>query len=105
MPVFWPLILLSLHPGPPSVKKYIARLSAEERQQLEARIRKGKGPARRLQKARILLKADVSDFLPSDDRLPRQKRRRKRSKPGTDVAVVRSPAFGCSDRASPAVAR
>jgi hypothetical protein len=30
-----------------SVKKYIVRLSAEERQQLEALIRKGKGPARR----------------------------------------------------------
>src|SRR6266566_1073884 len=44
-----------------SVKKYVVRLSAEERQQLEAMIRKGKGPARRLLKARILLKADVSD--------------------------------------------
>lgn len=37
------------------------RLSAEERQQLEALIRKGKAPARRLLKARILLKADVSE--------------------------------------------
>jgi hypothetical protein len=44
-----------------SVKKYVVRLSAEERQQLEALIRKGKGPARRLLKARILLKADVSE--------------------------------------------
>jgi transposase len=44
-----------------SVKKYIVRLSAEERQQLEALIRKGKAPARRLLKARILLKADVSE--------------------------------------------
>jgi transposase len=44
-----------------SVKKYVVRLSGEERQQLEALIRKGKGPARRLVKARILLKADVSD--------------------------------------------
>ena len=44
-----------------SVKKYVVRLSAEERQQLEAMIRKGKGPARQLLKARILLKADVSD--------------------------------------------
>src|ERR1700747_1515101 len=47
-----------------SVKKYVVRLSAEERQQLEAMIRKGKGPARRLLKARILLKADVSDAGP-----------------------------------------
>jgi transposase len=44
-----------------SVKKYVVRLSEEEREQLEALIRKGKGPARRLLKARILLKADVSD--------------------------------------------
>ena len=43
------------------VKKYVVRLSGEERQQLEALIRKGKGPARRLLKARILLKADVSE--------------------------------------------
>jgi transposase len=43
-----------------AVKKYVVRLSAEERQQLETLIRKGKGPARRLLKARILLKADVS---------------------------------------------
>src|ERR1700674_2299476 len=44
-----------------SVKKYIARLSSEERDQLETLIRKGKGPAQRLLKARILLKADVSE--------------------------------------------
>jgi hypothetical protein len=44
-----------------AVKKYVVRLSGDERQQLEALIRRGKGPARRLLKARILLKADVSD--------------------------------------------
>jgi len=43
------------------VKKYVARLSGEEREQLETLIRKGKGPAQRLLKARILLKADVSE--------------------------------------------
>ena len=43
-----------------SVKKYVVRLSAEEREQLEALIRKGRSPAQRLVKARILLKADVS---------------------------------------------
>jgi hypothetical protein len=37
------------------------RLSGEEREQLQALIRKGKGPASRLLKARILLKADVSE--------------------------------------------
>ena len=43
-----------------SVKKYVVRLSADEREQLESLIRKGKSPAQRLLKARILLKADVS---------------------------------------------
>jgi hypothetical protein len=44
-----------------AVKKYVVRLSGEEREQLEGLIRKGKGPAQRLLKARILLKADVSE--------------------------------------------
>ncbi|MGB8628977.1 MAG: IS630 family transposase [Xanthobacteraceae bacterium] len=44
-----------------SVKKYVVRLSGEERERLETLIRKGKSPARRVLKARILLKADVSD--------------------------------------------
>jgi Homeodomain-like domain len=44
-----------------AVKKYVVRLSGEERAELEALIRKGKSPAQRLLKARILLKADVSD--------------------------------------------
>lgn len=43
------------------VKKYVVRLSGEERDRLGALLRKGKSPARRLLKARILLKADVSD--------------------------------------------
>src|SRR5712692_3284454 len=44
-----------------SVKRYVVRLSDEERGQLEALLRKGKSPAQRLLKARILLKADVSE--------------------------------------------
>jgi hypothetical protein len=44
-----------------SVKRYLVKLSGEERAQLEALIRKGKSPAQRLLKARILLKADVSE--------------------------------------------
>src|SRR6202162_3202193 len=44
-----------------SVKKYVVRLNVDEREQLEALIRKGKNPAQRLLKARILLKADVSE--------------------------------------------
>jgi hypothetical protein len=43
-----------------SVKRYVVRLSYEEREQPEALIRKAKSPAQRLLKARILLKADVS---------------------------------------------
>jgi hypothetical protein len=45
----------------PSVKKFVVRLSAEEREQLQVLVRKGKSPAKRLLKARILLKADVSE--------------------------------------------
>ena len=54
-----------------SVKKYVVRLSGEERERLETLIGKGKSPARRILKARILLKADVSDGGPgwSDTRM------------------------------------
>ncbi len=54
-----------------SVKKYVVRLSSEERERLEALIGKGKSPAGRLLKARILLKADVSEAGPrwSDNRI------------------------------------
>ncbi len=44
-----------------AVKKYVVRLSAEEREQLNDLIRSGKRSAQLLTKARILLKADVSD--------------------------------------------
>jgi hypothetical protein len=45
----------------PSVKRYVVRLRVEERRELEAMIRKGKSSAARLLKARIVLKADVSE--------------------------------------------
>ena len=45
-----------------SVKKYVVRLSREERERLETLIQKGKSPSKRLLKARILLKADVRSF-------------------------------------------
>ena len=45
-----------------AVKKYVVRLSAEERAQLDELIRKGKRSAQLLAKARILLKADVSEL-------------------------------------------
>ena len=44
-----------------AVKKYVVRLSAEERDRLDALIRSGKHSAQLLTKARILLKADVSE--------------------------------------------
>jgi len=37
-------------------------VSADEREQLEARIRKGNSPAQRLLKARYYVKADVSEY-------------------------------------------
>jgi Homeodomain-like domain len=44
-----------------AVKKYVVRLSAEEREYLDQLIRKGKSSAQRLMKARILLKADIGE--------------------------------------------
>ena len=45
-----------------AVKKYVVRLDAEERDRLDELIRKGKRSAQLLTKARILLKADVSEL-------------------------------------------
>ena len=44
-----------------AVKKYVVRLTAEERAVLNELVSKGKRSAQLLRKARILLKADVSD--------------------------------------------
>jgi hypothetical protein len=44
-----------------AVKKYVVRLNGEEYDRLNELIRKGKRSAQLLTKARILLKADVSD--------------------------------------------
>jgi len=44
-----------------AVKKYVVTLSTEEREQLEVLIRTGKHSARKLLRARILLKADASE--------------------------------------------
>jgi hypothetical protein len=42
-------------------KQYVVTLSGKELDRLNAMIRKGKHPARKLLEGRILLKADVSD--------------------------------------------
>ena len=44
-----------------AIKKYVVKLSFEEREQLNTLIHKGKHRAGQLMKARILLKADASD--------------------------------------------
>jgi transposase len=44
-----------------AVKKYVVRLSTDEREKLAALIRSGKRSAQLLTKARLLLKADVSE--------------------------------------------
>ena len=44
-----------------AVKKYVVRLSGEERERLKSLVRAGKSPAQLLTKARILLKADASE--------------------------------------------
>ena len=44
-----------------AVKKYVVKLDEAERNHLQALINKGKSPAKRLLKARILLKADASE--------------------------------------------
>jgi hypothetical protein len=44
-----------------AVKKYVVELGAEERERLEALVRAGKSPTQLLTRARILLKADVSE--------------------------------------------
>ena len=46
------------------MKKYIVRLSREERKSLKSLITSGKGPARMFTRARILLKADVGEEGP-----------------------------------------
>jgi hypothetical protein len=53
------------------MKKYIVRLSAEERQILLKLITSGRGPARMFTRARVLLKADGSDEGPewSDEQI------------------------------------
>ena len=44
-----------------AVKKYVVKLSLDERERLETMIHNGKHPAQRLTKARILLKADAGE--------------------------------------------
>jgi transposase len=85
-------------------------LSAEERATLEAMISKGYGPANQLLKARILLKADVSELGEgwSDERIARAldtsistiyRTRQRLVEEGLDAALRRKP------RERPSIAR
>lgn len=47
------------------MKKYIVKLSEQEREEFQEWISKGKSSARKLLHARILLKADASENGPS----------------------------------------
>jgi len=53
------------------MKKYIVRISEEERESLKTLASSGKGPARMFTRARILLKADVGEGGPAwpDDKI------------------------------------
>lgn len=53
------------------MKKYRVKLSKDRRQQLEQEVKTGKGPARQLTHARILLKADEGEYGPgwSDEQI------------------------------------
>jgi hypothetical protein len=44
-----------------AVKKYVVKLSAEERERLDKLIHGGKRPVRQVTRARVLLKADVGE--------------------------------------------
>ena len=83
-------------------KRFVVRLSVEEREQLEAIVAKGKAAARKLTRARILLKADGSDHGPawSDEEISRaldlatitvHRVRRDFVEGGLDGALVRRP--------------
>ena len=53
-----------------AVKRYVVKLSAEERERLNTLIQSGKHPARKLTRARILLKADAGEGWGRMERQP-----------------------------------
>jgi transposase len=81
-------------------KKYVVRLSADERAQLDAMIRTGKRAAQMLMKARILLAADVAGPGLSDGRIVAmlgtsrstvERVRQRLVEEGLEAALVRKP--------------
>jgi transposase len=93
-----------------AVKKYVVRLAPEERARLEEVIGKGKSPAGMILRARILLKADISDAGEgwSDGRIVKaldtslatvHRTRQRLVEEGLDLALARKP------RARPSIPR
>jgi transposase len=92
------------------LKKYVVRLDPEERARLEALVGKGKHSAALMLKARILLKADISDSGEgwSDGRIVKaldtslasvHRVRQRLVEEGLDAALARKP------RAKPSIPR
>jgi transposase len=81
-------------------KRYVVRLTDEERSRLEALVRRGKAHARKLLYARILLKTDASEAGPAwrtDDRIAEAletsadtvaRERRRFSEDGSEIALM-----------------
>jgi transposase len=88
-----------------SMKKYVVKLSEQEREQLQEGISKGKSSARKLLHARILLKADASEQGPSwkDEQISEalevsvstiERVRRQFVEEGPEAAISRRPGSG-----------
>lgn len=88
-----------------SLKKYIVKLSEQEREELQGLISTGKSSARKVMHARILLKADESEDGPSwkDEQISEavegsistiERVRRQFVEEGTDAALSRRPGSG-----------
>jgi Homeodomain-like domain len=92
-----------------AVKKYVVRLSEAERARLDEVIRRGKGSARLMTKARILLKADASEAGEgwSDSRIAQaldtsiptiERTRRQLVEEGFDAVLTRKTNPNCARR-------
>jgi hypothetical protein len=87
------------------MKKYIVKLSEQEREELQELIATGKSSARKIQHARILLKADASEHGPNwkDEQICEavevslstiERVRRQFVEEGTAAAISRRPGSG-----------
>ena len=90
------------------MKKYIVKLSQQEREELHELIATGKSSARKIQHARILLKADASEQGPNwiDEQISEavevslstiERVRKQFVEEGTEAALSRRPGSGYRD--------